>query len=102
MSIKNCLAAAPTAAVTHKSNITRLSAETLSPQSRSVRLLAAASLAAATAAAPLTSLAAGAVNGEPGSFAKGRILVMPRAGLPPCRTDPENNHTDVGVAQDEQ
>ncbi len=82
MSNKNCLAAGPTAARTHKSTVKRLRADIVSQPRRFIRLLATAGFAAVAAGSPLTSLAAGAANGEPGSFAKGRILVMPRAGLP--------------------
>jgi hypothetical protein len=51
-------------------------------QSRLARRLAAAGFVTAAAFSPLTSMAAGPTNAETGSFARGRILVMPRAGLP--------------------
>ena len=50
-------------------------------QSRLARRLAAAGFVTATAFSPLISIAAGAANADSGSFAKGRILVMPRPGL---------------------
>jgi len=51
-------------------------------QSRLARRLAAAGFVAATAFSPVISIAAGAADAEPGSFARGRILLMPRPGLP--------------------
>jgi subtilisin family serine protease len=49
---------------------------------RLTRRLAAAGFVAATAFSPLASIAAGAANAEAGLFAKGRVLLMPRPGLP--------------------
>ena len=51
-------------------------------QSRLACRLAAAGFVTATAFSPLISIAAGAANADSGSFAKGRILVLPRPGLP--------------------
>ena len=57
-------------------------AATIGQQSPLARRLAAAGFVAAMAAAsPLNSIAAEAASAEPGSFAKGRVLVMPRPGL---------------------
>ena len=57
-------------------------AATIGQQSRLAHRLAAAGFVAVMAAtSPLNSIAAEAAIPEPGSFAKGRVLVMPRPGL---------------------